>query len=84
MPPKTRSTTARKPAVRKAPAKRKKARRNIVKAKVTITLFRCKRCKKGYNWPPSHVCLIGFTPAQAAAARRNLQAARAAKKRGAR
>ncbi len=80
MPPKTRSTTARKPAAKRAPAKRKKARKRI---KVTIKLpafFTCKRCRKGFNWPFGHVCLIGFTPAQAAAARRNLAAARKAKK----
>ncbi len=80
MPPKTRSTTARKPAARKAPAKRKKARRKIVKAKITIALFNCKRCRKPYNLPWRHVCLIGATPAQRAAALKNLAAARQAKK----
>ncbi|WP_062441195.1 hypothetical protein [Herbidospora daliensis] len=79
MPPKTRSTTARKPAVRKAPAKRKKARRKIVKARITIALFRCKTCRRGYNWPFGHVCMVGATPAQRAAALKNIALARKAK-----
>lgn len=80
MPPKTRRA-APKAATRKTAAKRKPRRKIVtVKAKVTITLFKCKRCRRGYNWPFGHVCLIGFTPAQAAAARRNLEAARRARK----
>lgn len=88
MPPKTRqarpkpgSTTARKPAAKKASAKRKK-RRKIVAVQVNFrALFTCKKCRKGYSWPFGHVCMIGFTPAQAAAARKNIALARKAKKR---
>lgn len=82
MPPKTRSTTARKPAAKKAPAKRRKASRKRVSVSVKIrALFTCKRCKKGYSLPWAHTCMIGFTPAQAAAARKNIALARKAKKR---
>lgn len=69
----TKTKTTRKPPQRKR-------RRKIVTVRVKFGLFRCKTCRKPYNLPWRHVCMIGFTPAQAAAARRNLEAARRAKR----
>ncbi len=83
MPPKTRSTTTRKPAAKQAPAKRKSRSRKRIKVKVTFALFTCKTCKKPYNLPWFHTCMLGFSAKQAAAARRNLKLAREAKQRGA-
>lgn len=69
-------TPARKPAAKK-PTKRK--RRKIVKVSVTFGLFRCKRCRRNYNVPWRHVCMIGFTAAEARRAQRLSTQARKAK-----
>lgn len=65
---------------RKLPARRRRPHKRV---KVTIALFRCRRCKQAFNNPFKrlfHTCTIGFTAAQRAAARRNLEAARQARK----
>lgn len=75
MPPKTRTTTARKPAAKAAP----KRKRVAVRSPISVSLFQCGRCKLKTNNPFKrwgHTCLIGFTPAQRRAARANLEAAR--------
>ncbi|MBO3751509.1 hypothetical protein J5X84_36015 [Streptosporangiaceae bacterium NEAU-GS5] len=79
MPPKTRATTARKPPAKRSP----KRKRVTVRSPVTVTLFQCKRCKLKTNNPLRklfHTCMVGFTAAQKAAARRNLEAARKARR----
>jgi hypothetical protein len=70
--PSPRKTTAKKPAPKK--------RRKIVKATVKIALFRCSRCRRNYNVPWRHVCMIGFTPAEARRAQRLATQAAKAKK----
>ncbi len=66
MPPKTRSTTARRPVAKRSP------KRKRVKVRSPITNNPFKRF--------AHTCLIGFTPAQRRAARANLDKARQAKR----
>lgn len=87
MPPKSRSTTARKPAAKRSP-KRKRVK---VRSPITVSLFHCPKCKLRTNnpfkrWGPGHKCLIGWTAAQRRtvaqrqASKRNLETAR--RKRG--
>lgn len=59
---------ARKPAAKKKPTARK--RRKLVKVAVKFALFRCSRCRRNYNLPWRHVCMIGFTAAEARRAQR--------------
>lgn len=66
-------TPARKPA-----AKKTRKRRKIVT--VSFALFRCSRCRRNYNIPWRHVCMIGFTAAEARRAQRLATQARKAKK----
>lgn len=68
-------TPARKPAAKKTTTRK---RRKIVK--VTFALFRCKRCRRNYNVPWRHTCMIGFTAAEARRAQRLATQARKAKK----
>lgn len=69
-------TPARKPAAKKTTRKRRK----IVKVAVKFALFRCSRCRRNYNVPWRHVCMIGFTAAEARRAQRLATQARKAKK----
>lgn len=85
------ASRTRKPTTRK-PAKRK---RLTVRSPIKLALFKCRRCKLTTNNPLArifHTCLVGFstaqkraigerTAAQKAAARRNLQTARQAKRK---
>ncbi|MGP3914283.1 hypothetical protein [Nonomuraea sp. 10N515B] len=70
-------TPARKPAAKKKAARN---RRKIVKVSVKFGLFRCSRCRRNYNIPWRHVCMIGFTSAEARRAQRLAAQARKAKK----
>lgn len=74
MPVAPKKTPARKPARRK--------HNKIVRVSVKYAgLFPCKTCGKRYTLPWRHVCVLELSEKRAAAARRNLEAARKAKQR---
>ncbi|MEV4287323.1 hypothetical protein AB0K40_17600 [Nonomuraea bangladeshensis] len=68
-------TPARKPAAKKTARKRRR-----IKVAVTFALFRCSRCRRNYNLPWRHTCMIGFTAAEARRAQRLAMQARKTKR----